>query len=154
MPAKVLHSAVSKEVFHIDGGADRDVGPGGAVGAVVASIVMAGAARGGESPSGGYKFPPSRPSPPTTHHPPTVARPRSVITKRTTPNDRPRQFGTALAWVASRRGLMGGLACGFALANAGHDTRSLQAGISAIATFSAPSGYTERAPDRFKDFWR
>ena len=29
--------------------------------------------------------------------------------------------------LASRRGRMGGLARGFALANAGHDTRSLQA---------------------------
>ena len=38
------------------------VGPGGAVGAMLAAIVMAGAARdvrGGESPSGGYKFPPA-----------------------------------------------------------------------------------------------
>jgi hypothetical protein len=33
----------------------------------------------------------------------------------------------ALTWLARRRGLMGGIACGFALANAGHDTRALQA---------------------------
>ena len=43
-------------------------------------------------------------------------------------------------------------ACGYALANAGHDTRSLQAylGHKNIHTVC----YTELAPDRFKDFWR
>jgi len=38
--------------------------------------------------------------------------------------------------------------CGYALANAGHDTRALQADIQHTVR------YTELAPDRFKNFWR
>jgi integrase len=44
-------------------------------------------------------------------------------------------------------------ACGFALANAGHDTRALQAYLGTI-TFSTRFGITELAPNLFKDFWR
>jgi site-specific recombinase XerD len=43
-------------------------------------------------------------------------------------------------------------ACGYALANAGHDTRALQdyLGHKNIHTVR----YTELAPTKFKDFWR
>jgi integrase len=44
-------------------------------------------------------------------------------------------------------------ACGFALANAGHDTRSLQAYLG-HRNIQHTVRYTEMAPDRFKDFWR
>jgi integrase len=43
--------------------------------------------------------------------------------------------------------------CGFALANAGHDTRSLQAYLG-HKNIQHTVRYTELAPDRFKDFWR
>ena len=43
--------------------------------------------------------------------------------------------------------------CGFALANAGHDTRSLQAWLG-HRNIQHTVRYTELAPDRFKDFWR
>jgi site-specific recombinase XerD len=44
-------------------------------------------------------------------------------------------------------------ACGFALANAGHDTRSLQAYLG-HKSIQHTVRYTELAPDRFKSFWR
>jgi integrase len=44
-------------------------------------------------------------------------------------------------------------ACGFALANAGHDTRSLQAYLG-HKNIQHTVRYTELAPDRFKNFWR
>jgi integrase len=44
-------------------------------------------------------------------------------------------------------------ACGFALANAGHDTRALQAYLG-HKNIQHTVRYTELAPDRFKDFWR
>jgi integrase len=43
--------------------------------------------------------------------------------------------------------------CGFALANAGHDTRSLQAWLG-HKNIQHTVRYTELAPDRFKNFWR
>jgi integrase len=43
--------------------------------------------------------------------------------------------------------------CGFALANAGHDTRALQAWLG-HRNIQHTVRYTELAPDRFKDFWR
>jgi integrase len=43
--------------------------------------------------------------------------------------------------------------CGYALANAGHDTRSLQAYLG-HKNIQHTVRYTELAPDRFKDFWR
>jgi integrase len=43
--------------------------------------------------------------------------------------------------------------CGFALANAGHDTRSLQAYLG-HKNIQHTVRYTELAPDRFKNFWR
>jgi type 1 fimbriae regulatory protein FimB/type 1 fimbriae regulatory protein FimE len=44
-------------------------------------------------------------------------------------------------------------ACGFRLANAGHDTRSLQAYLG-HRNIQHTVKYTELAPDRFRDFWR
>jgi hypothetical protein len=41
--------------------------------------------------------------------------------------------------------------CGYALANAGHDSRALQAWLDHI---QHTVRYTELAPDRFKNFWR
>jgi type 1 fimbriae regulatory protein FimB/type 1 fimbriae regulatory protein FimE len=43
-------------------------------------------------------------------------------------------------------------ACGFALANAGHDTRALQAYLG-HRNIQHTVRYTELAPDRFKNFW-
>jgi type 1 fimbriae regulatory protein FimB/type 1 fimbriae regulatory protein FimE len=44
-------------------------------------------------------------------------------------------------------------ACGFALANKGHDTRALQAYLG-HKNIQHTVRYTELAPDRFKDFWQ
>jgi integrase len=44
-------------------------------------------------------------------------------------------------------------ACGFALANKGHDTRALQAYLG-HKNIQHTVRYTELAPTRFKDFWR
>ena len=44
-------------------------------------------------------------------------------------------------------------ACGFALANKGHDTRALQAYLG-HKNIQHTVRYTEMAPTRFKDFWR
>jgi integrase len=43
--------------------------------------------------------------------------------------------------------------CGYALANAGHDTRSLQAYLG-HKNIQHTVRYTELAPERFKNFWR
>jgi type 1 fimbriae regulatory protein FimB/type 1 fimbriae regulatory protein FimE len=43
-------------------------------------------------------------------------------------------------------------ACGFALANAGHDTRAVQAYLG-HRNIQHTVRYTELAPQRFKDFW-
>ena len=44
-------------------------------------------------------------------------------------------------------------ACGFALANRGHDTRALQAYLG-HKNIQHTVRYTELSPTRFKDFWR
>ena len=44
-------------------------------------------------------------------------------------------------------------ACGFALANKGHDTRALQAYLE-HRNIQHTVRYTELSPDRFKDLWR
>jgi site-specific recombinase XerD len=44
-------------------------------------------------------------------------------------------------------------ACGYALANAGHDTRALQAWFG-HRNIQHTVRYTELAPDRFRNFWR
>ena len=43
--------------------------------------------------------------------------------------------------------------CGYALANAGHDTRALQAWLG-HRNIQHTVRYTELSPHRFKDFWR
>jgi type 1 fimbriae regulatory protein FimB/type 1 fimbriae regulatory protein FimE len=43
--------------------------------------------------------------------------------------------------------------CGYALANAGHDTRALQARLG-HRNIQHTVRYAELAPDRFNDFWR
>jgi len=43
--------------------------------------------------------------------------------------------------------------CGYALANAGHDTRALQAWLG-HRNIQHTVRYTELAPDRFKNFWK
>jgi integrase len=43
--------------------------------------------------------------------------------------------------------------CGYALANAGHDTRALQAWLG-HRNIQHTVRYTELAPDRFNNFWR
>jgi site-specific recombinase XerD len=44
-------------------------------------------------------------------------------------------------------------ACGYALANKGHDTRAIQGWLGHRAITST-AVYTALAPNRFKDFWR
>jgi len=44
-------------------------------------------------------------------------------------------------------------ACGYALANKGHDTRALQAYLG-HQNIQHTVRYTELSPTRFKDFWR
>jgi site-specific recombinase XerD len=46
-----------------------------------------------------------------------------------------------------------GHACGYALANKGHDTRVIQGWLGHRAITST-AVYTALAPNRFKDFWR
>jgi type 1 fimbriae regulatory protein FimB/type 1 fimbriae regulatory protein FimE len=43
--------------------------------------------------------------------------------------------------------------CGYALANAGHDTRAIQAWMG-HKNIQHTVRYTELSPTRFKDFWR
>jgi integrase len=45
-------------------------------------------------------------------------------------------------------------ACGFALANKGHDTRALQAYYLGHKNIQHMVRYAELSPTRFKDFWR
>ena len=61
-------------------------------------------------------------------------------------------------WCGCRAGLQGSShmlrhACGFALANKGHDTRALQAYLG-HKNIQHTVRYTELSPERFKDFWR
>jgi site-specific recombinase XerD len=44
-------------------------------------------------------------------------------------------------------------ACGYALANKGHDTRAIQ-GRLGHRSITSTAVYTALAPNRFKDFWR
>jgi len=44
-------------------------------------------------------------------------------------------------------------ACGYALANKGHDSRAIQ-GWSGHRSITSTAVYTAVAPNRFKDFWR
>jgi site-specific recombinase XerD len=71
-----------------------------------------------------------------------------------------KSFGTLFERLGKRAGMpftifphMLRHACGYALANAGHDTRALQAWLG-HKNIQHAVRYTELAPDRFKDFWR
>lgn len=76
-------------------------------------------------------------------------------------SERGSPFTTAgFAWLVERAGAAAGFkphmlrhACGFALANKGHDTRALQAYLG-HRNIQHTVRYTELSPDRFKDFWR
>jgi type 1 fimbriae regulatory protein FimB/type 1 fimbriae regulatory protein FimE len=80
-------------------------------------------------------------------------------------SERGAPFTTAgFARIVERAGVAAGLAirphphmlrhaCGYALANAGHDTRALQAYLG-HSNIQHTTRYTELAPGRFKDFWR
>ena len=72
----------------------------------------------------------------------------------------PKSFHTLIARLGERAGMpfpihpyMLRHGCRFALANAGHDTRALQAWLG-HRNIQHTVRYTELAPDRFKDFWR
>jgi site-specific recombinase XerD len=71
-----------------------------------------------------------------------------------------KSFGTLFERLGGRAGMpftifphMLRHACGYALANAGHDTRALQAWLG-HKNIQHTVRYTELASDRFKDFWR
>jgi integrase len=71
-----------------------------------------------------------------------------------------KSFGTLFERLGRRAGMSFTIfphmlrhACGYALANAGHDTRALQAWLG-HKNIQHTVRYTELAPDRFKDFWR
>jgi integrase len=71
-----------------------------------------------------------------------------------------KSFGTLFERLGRRAGMpftifphMLRHACGYALANAGHDTRALQAWLG-HKNIQHTVRYTELSPDRFKDFWR
>jgi integrase len=80
-------------------------------------------------------------------------------------SERGSPFTTAgFARMIERAGIVAGLkfkahphmlrhACGYALANKGHDTRSLQAYLG-HRNIQHTVRYTELSPTRFKDFWR
>jgi site-specific recombinase XerD len=88
----------------------------------------------------------------------SAASPFVFVSERGTP------FTTAgFARMVERAGVAAGIglkahphmlrhACGYALANAGHDTRALQAYLG-HANIQHTVQYTELAPDRFKHFW-
>jgi integrase len=72
----------------------------------------------------------------------------------------PKSFHALMARLGERAGMpfpihphMLRHACGFALANAGHDTRALQAWLG-HRNIQHTVRYTELAPDRFKGFWK
>ena len=72
----------------------------------------------------------------------------------------PKSFHGLFARIGERAGLsfpvhphMLRHGCGFALANAGHETRALQAWLG-HKNIQHTVRYTELAPDRFKNFWR
>jgi hypothetical protein len=60
----------------------------------------------------------------------------------------PKSFHTLISRLGERARMAFPIHCGYALANAGHDTRAIQAWLQHTVR------YTELAPDRFKDFWR
>jgi site-specific recombinase XerD len=72
----------------------------------------------------------------------------------------PNSFGNQFAKLGVRAGMAFKIhphmlrhSCGYALANAGHDTRSIQAWMG-HKNIQHTVRYTELAPERFKEFWR
>jgi integrase len=72
----------------------------------------------------------------------------------------PKSFHTLISRLGERAGMAFPIhphmlrhGCGYALANAGHDTRAIQAWMG-HKNIQHTVRYTELAPDRFKDFWR
>jgi type 1 fimbriae regulatory protein FimB/type 1 fimbriae regulatory protein FimE len=72
----------------------------------------------------------------------------------------PKSFHTLIVRLGERAGMAFPIhphmlrhGCGYALANAGHDTRAIQAWMG-HKNIQHTVRYTELAPDRFKDFWR
>jgi len=72
----------------------------------------------------------------------------------------PKRFGILFVRLGERAGMafpvfphMLRHGFGYALANAGHDTRALQAWLG-HKNIQHTVRYTELAPDRFKSFWR
>jgi integrase len=82
-----------------------------------------------------------------------TARPRRGL--RTSPHPAANASSAAGGTLAAGAGATVGLrhACGYALANKGHDTRALQAYLG-HKNIQHTVRYTELSPDRFKDFWR
>jgi site-specific recombinase XerD len=66
-----------------------------------------------------------------------------------------KSFGTLFERLGKRAGMPFTIfhACGYALANAGHDTRAPQAWLG-HKNIQQTVRYTELAPDRFKGFWK
>ena len=71
-----------------------------------------------------------------------------------------KSFHTLIARLGERAGMVFPIhphmlrhGCGYALANAGHDTRAIQAWMG-HKNIQHTVRYTELAPDRFKHFWR
>jgi type 1 fimbriae regulatory protein FimE len=72
----------------------------------------------------------------------------------------PKSFHTLISRLGERAGMAFPIhphmlrhACGYALANAGHDTRAIQAWMG-HRNFQHTVSYTELAVDRFRDFWQ
>jgi hypothetical protein len=72
----------------------------------------------------------------------------------------PNSFGNLFARLGVRAGMPFAIhphmlrhSCGYALANAGHDTRAIQAWMG-HKNIQHTVRYAELAPERFKDFWR
>jgi site-specific recombinase XerD len=88
----------------------------------------------------------------------------AVAAKRQRPSTRPTASRAGLFRAARAAGSAAELgfkahphmlrhACGFALANKGHDTRALQAYLG-HKNIQHTVRYTELSSDRFKDYWR
>jgi integrase len=76
---------------------------------------------------------------------------RSLYDRRARPHGRAPGAAARLAFKVHPHMLRH--ACGYALANKGHDTRSLQAYLG-HRNIQHTVRYTELSPTRFKDFWR
>ena len=87
------------------------------------------------------------------------ASPHMFVSERGGPMT-PNSFGNLFARLGVRAGMPFAIhphmlrhSCGYALANAGHDTRAIQAWMG-HKNIQHTVRYAELAPERFKDFWR